>query len=152
MNEATRCADVIDFFWGRRRREGSRESVSIAALALDRCEAMFQQRNWKEFAYWHAIYCRARSASQRVHCCDNDVSKSIVYVFSLHDAQAFGVFAKIAPTFARAHSGSAPRLTNLYGADQERPVISPELTTGHSNVDTKPAGELGLGATATVSV
>jgi hypothetical protein len=64
MNDRTRRADAIDIPWERRRRQRSRQSGSIAELALDMCEEMFQQRNWKEFARWHAIYCRERCSSQ----------------------------------------------------------------------------------------
>jgi hypothetical protein len=66
MNDRTRRAGAIDFLWERQRRQGSRQSESIAELALDMCEEMFQQRNWKEFARWHAIYCRARCSSQNL--------------------------------------------------------------------------------------
>jgi hypothetical protein len=64
MNDRTRRADAIDFLWERRRRQRSHQSESIAELALDMCEEMFQQRNWKEFARWHGIYCRERRFSQ----------------------------------------------------------------------------------------
>jgi hypothetical protein len=64
MNDRTRRAGAIDFLWERQRCQRSRQSESIAELALDMCEEMFQQRNWKGFARWHAIYCRARCSSQ----------------------------------------------------------------------------------------
>jgi hypothetical protein len=64
MNDHTHRGDAIDFLWERQRRQRSRQSESIAELALDMCEEMFKQRNWKDFARWHAVYCRARSSSQ----------------------------------------------------------------------------------------
>jgi hypothetical protein len=66
MSDRTRRTDAIDFLWERERRQRSRQSESIAELALGMCEEMFQQRNWKEFARWHATYCRARCPSQNL--------------------------------------------------------------------------------------
>jgi hypothetical protein len=66
MNDRTRRADAIDFLWERQRRQRIRQSESVAELALDMCEEMFQQRNWKQFARWHAIYCQARCSSQNL--------------------------------------------------------------------------------------
>jgi hypothetical protein len=76
MNDRTRRADAIDFLWERQRRQRSRQSESIAELALDMCEEMFQQRNWKEFARWHAIYCWARCSSQKLEA-DRGAQSSI---------------------------------------------------------------------------
>jgi hypothetical protein len=66
MNDRARRADVIDFLREQQWRQRSRHSESIAELALDMCEEMFQQRDWKEFARWHAIYCRTRCSSQNL--------------------------------------------------------------------------------------
>jgi hypothetical protein len=149
MHEATRRADIIDFFWERRRRERNRDSDSIAELALDKCEAMFQQRNWREFAHWHAIYCLARSASQRAHCCDNDISQSVANVFSVHDAQVSTVqnLADLRNGAFRMGAAFHQFLWHRPGG----PAISPELTTGKSNVDKRPTNELRLGGKATLS-
>ena len=80
MDEATRCADVIDFFWEWQRRQKRHRSDSIRELALDGCEEAFRQGNWREFAYWHAIYCSARSTSRRRSCFQSGIVKPMTAV------------------------------------------------------------------------
>ena len=65
MQTRARCPDVIDFFWEWQRRQTVARSDGIANYALDRCEEAFQRCDWKEFARWHAIYCRERGGSRK---------------------------------------------------------------------------------------
>jgi hypothetical protein len=61
--ESRQYRDVINFFWERQQRGIQRQHNPIADLALDKCEEMFQRGDWRQFAYWHAIYNRERHNS-----------------------------------------------------------------------------------------
>ncbi|HEV2549436.1 MAG TPA: hypothetical protein VGU20_19110 [Stellaceae bacterium] len=53
--------NIVDFRWERQRRYPEPTSSALADLALRKCEEMFAERNWDEFAYWHRAYVHERS-------------------------------------------------------------------------------------------
>ena len=83
MNKTIRC---VDLFGEGQPRKGTAGSIRLRSSPLYRFEDMFQQRNWIEFAH---IYCRASSASQRAHYCNNDVVKPITIGSLFASCQAF---------------------------------------------------------------
>jgi hypothetical protein len=58
------CAEqdnVIDFLPKRQERYTKTPETQIAEFAMCNIEKAFARCDWKAFAYWHRIYCRARA-------------------------------------------------------------------------------------------